>query len=45
MELGPFVIELNDENINSVADDEGEWVLNENLAIEYVLSTSVDTSN
>lgn len=38
VKLNPLVIGLNDININPNADDEGEWVFNEEIVFEYVLS-------
>lgn len=44
VELDPIVIILNNVNINPNANDEGEWVYNEDTAFEYVLSRSDNTS-
>lgn len=43
--MNPIVRELSNVTINTDIDDEDELVLNENLALEYVLSHSIDASN
>lgn len=44
VDLRPLVLELNDVNINHDAKNEGEWMLNESITFEYVISNSDDTS-
>lgn len=45
IEINPLEIKLSDIIINPDADNEGEWVLNENPTFENVLSSSIDASD
>lgn len=41
--MNSLIIVLSDINIDLNADDESEWVINEDIAFEYILSGSNDT--